>query len=315
MAKTAKIVREAVLEPSRLPWPGLFHLSVLYVVWGSTYLAIRVAVGPGGGFPPFSLGAVRVLTAGAVLLAVCRVLGKQILPSAREAATMAVSGVLLWVGGNGLVLLAERTADSGYAALLIAAAPMWVAAVEAVADRRLPSPLLIGSMLVGMGGIAVLSAPSLDGGGADLAAVLCLLGAGLCWALGLVLQQRRPVTLSPVVSAGWQQLFGASGFAVVAVLSGEPTPDPSVHAWWALGYLIVFGSLLAFTSFVIAVRTLPSSVVMTYPYVNPVIAVALGWMLLGEEVTAWTFAGAALVLVAVAGVFRDRMRRSHLITQ
>jgi drug/metabolite transporter (DMT)-like permease len=312
MPVTTKIVRHnATPALPHVPLAGIFHLLVLYVVWGSTYLAIRIAVGPAGGFPPFSLGATRVLIAGGLIVAVCALVGKRVRPTASELFVLVASGMLLWVGGNGLVVLAETRADSGYAALLVAAAPMWVAAVESVVDRRLPSPLLVGSLVVGFAGIAILSAPRLEAG-ADGFAIVCLLAAGLSWALGLVLQQRRPVRLEPIVSAGWQQLFAGGGFVMVAMLAGEPTPAPSSDAWWALGYLIVFGSLLAFTSFVFAIRLLPSSLVMTYAYVNPVIAVALGWAVLGEAVTGWTYAGAALVLVAVAGVFRERRRISRV---
>jgi drug/metabolite transporter (DMT)-like permease len=284
------------------------------VVWGSTYLAIRVAVGPDGGFPPMWLGAIRTLTAGSLLVLGSAIAGKRARPAAGELALFAAAGVLLWLGGNGLVVFAETRADSGYAALLVAVSPMWVALLDAALDRRAPSALLVASLVVGLGGIATLSAPELrHAGGADPLAVACLLGAGMSWATGLVLQKRRAVEVDPVASAGWQQLAGGVAFAATALIAGEPVPWPgsiAPDAWWALGYLTVFGSLIAFTSFVFAVRLLPNAVVMTYAYVNPVIAVALGAALLDEPITGWTLAGAAMVLVAVAGVFRDRRARA-----
>lgn len=294
-----------------LPLVGLLHLLVVYVVWGSTYMAIRVAVREGAGFPPFTLGALRVLIGGAVLLLWARARGRRVALSKREVGLMLASGLLLWVGGNGGVMWAEQHADSGYAALLIGATPLWVAIVEAHLDRRVPSFLLIASLLLGLAGIALLSAPVLRAGGTgDVVAAIVLLAAGFSWGCGTVLQRRKPVELAPRVSAAYQSLLGGLGFAAVALLMREPRPDPTPVAWAGFLYLLVFGSILAFTSFVTALRLLPTSVVVTYAYVNPVVAVLLGWIFLDERITGWTLAGSAMILVAVAGVFRDRARQA-----
>jgi drug/metabolite transporter (DMT)-like permease len=293
--------------PTRLPLAGLAHLGVLYVVWGSTYLGIRVAVGPGGGFPPFMLGAFRVGVAGLILLAVARLLGRSLAVGRQDLRRLALTGLLLWLGGNGLVTVAETRAESGYAALLVAATPLWVALMEAVLDRKRPSLRLVVALLIGLAGIAVLSAPSLmEGGAADPLSFLLLIAAGMLWGAGLLWQQRRPVALQPLATAAYQQVFGALGFVVLALVFGEPLPTPSTEAWLAWGYLTLFGSVLAFTSFVVVLRLLPASLVTTYAYVNPVIAVLLGALLLGERVTVWTVVGAVLVLIAVAGIFRER---------
>ena len=171
----------------------------------------------------------------------------------------------------------------------------------------MPSFLLIGSLLIGFAGIALLSVPVLlSGTSSDLWLLIALLLAGLSWGCGTVLQTRKPVTLAPRVSSGYQQLFAGLGFVVAALLLREPRPDPVPEAWLAWGYLVIFGSVFAFTSFVQTLRLLPINVAMTYAYVNPVIAVILGWLILREPITGWTIGGAALVLLGVAGIFRDR---------
>lgn len=132
----------------------------------------------------------------------------------------------------------------------------------------------------------------------------------MTWGAGTIIQSRKPVELASRVSAGYQMLFGGVGFFILVLLTKEPIPTPTTEAWLAWGYLVLVGGVLAFTSYVTALRLLPTKIVMTYTYVNPVFAVILGWWILGESITVWTFAGTALVLVSVAGVFRDRA--SHI---
>jgi drug/metabolite transporter (DMT)-like permease len=143
-------------------------------------------------------------------------------------------------------------------------------------------------------------------------AVLALLGAPITWSAGSVLQSRRAVSLAPQVSAGYQSLLGGLGFLILVLVFREPKPAPTNQAWLAWGYLILFGSVIAFTSFVQMLRLLPMSIAMTYAYVNPVIAVFLGALILGEPITFWTISGAVLVILGVAGVFRDRSMRTRL---
>jgi drug/metabolite transporter (DMT)-like permease len=235
---------------------------------------------------------------------------KRLKPTRQEWFTLASSGLLLWVGGNGLVNWAEQRADSGLAALIISAIPIWTAIVTVIMDQKFPTWRMVAALLVGFSGMVVLSLPVLTSGvQADLWSIVALLGAGLFWATGSVLQSRKPVALDDVTSAGYQQLIGGVGLFGMAIVTGEPLPHPICEAWLAWGYLWFFGSILAFTSFIRALRLLPTKIVMTYPYVNPVIAVFLGWLILGEPVTGWTFGGAALILLGVAGVFRERYRR------
>jgi drug/metabolite transporter (DMT)-like permease len=307
MTENAKAPEEA--HRAGLPLAGLLHLLVIYVIWGSTYLAIRVAVQEGSGFPPFTVGALRTLAGGCILLLLAAVRRRRLRPTRRELPILAASGLLLWTGGNGLVTWAETQAESGYAALVIATIPIWVALMEAVVDRRSPPPLLIVSLFVGLAGIGVLSAPHISHGNSrDVAALGALLLAPFCWALGSVLQRRRPVGIAPPVSAGYQQLFGSIGFLALVVLVHEPPPSPTPQAAAAWLYLVILGSVVAFSSYVAALHLLPTRIVATYAYVNPVIAVILGAVVLGEAITPATLLGMALVLLGVAGVFRATYR-------
>jgi len=286
---------------------GLGHLLVVYIVWSSTYLAIRLAVREGAGFPPFTLGYLRALPAGLILLAWAWLRHQRLRISWREAGLLAFSGTLLWLGGNGLVTFAEQRAESGLAALVVAATPIWTAIIDAILDREWPSWQLTAALLVGFSGIGVLTLPQISSGmEADVIAMAALIAATILWAIGSVAQARLPVDLSARVSAGYQMVFGAAGFILVAALMAEPAPAPTNEAWLAYAYLVLVGSVLAFTSYVTALRVLPTRIVMTYAYINPVLAVLLGWMVLGEKITIWTMGGSLLVLVGVAGVFRER---------
>jgi len=298
-----------VSEPSgrRLPLTGLAHLGVVYVIWGSTYLAIRLAVRGDTGFPPFMLGVLRLAAAGTVLLLWAALRGSRLRLSRSETLTLLFAGVLMWPLANGLVNFAEQRADSSYAALLLGALPIWSAVVEAILHRRRPSWLFILSLLVGFGGLALLTAPRLAAAGAaDALSIVALIVAPISWAIGSALQIRRPVRVSPMVAAAYLHVFGCGGFILLSLLTGETWHTPVAEAWGALGYLIVAGSVLAFTSYIRVLHLLPINVVMTYAYVNPVIAVLLGWALLGEPVTPTILGGMALILVGVWGVFRER---------
>lgn len=284
---------------------GLINLFSVYFIWGSTYLAIRIGIKEGSGFEPFWFGGLRVLAAGAILVLWGALRGKKALPAREDWLVLAASGLLFWIGGNGMVILAEQRLDSGLAALVISSTPIWVACFESILDKKMPSALLVLSLVVGFGGIILLSYPLLTSGiRADLLSILALLVASFTWSSGLVLQSRRSVSVSRGVSSGYQQLFGGIFFTLIALFMREPLPTPTREAWLAWGYLVVFGSLIAFTSFISALQLLPASLVTTYAYVNPVIAVLLGWLILREPITIWTVGGGLLVLVGVRGIFQ-----------
>ncbi len=281
------------------------HLFVVYLVWSSTYLAIRVAVRPGAGFPPFALAAMRCLLAFPLLIVWARARGLRVMPTRHELPLLATSGVLLWAFGNAFVVVAEQRVSSALAALLIASTPIWVALLESAIDRRLPSKLVAVALFVGFLGVGFIGYPALRGGvRADTIAVVVLLIAALSWGGGSLLQRRRPVGLDAIVSAAYQMLFGGLAVSALSIGFGEPMPKPTSAAWMGFAFLLVFGSLISFTSFLKALHLLPTRLVFTYGYVNPVIAAFLGWIVLGERIAGPTLAGAGLVLLGVAGSFR-----------
>ena len=284
---------------------GYAHLGVVYVVWSSTYLAIRLAVRPGAGFPPFSLAALRCLMAFPLLLLWARLRGRRIWPTRRELPLLATSGVLLWSFGNALVVVAEQRIDSALAAILVASTPIWVALLESLVDRRMPSRLVVAALLVGFVGVGLVGYPALRGGvRADAVAVAILLLASLSWGGGSLFQRRRPVALDAMVSAAYQMLFGGLGVTTLALVFREPLPTPNATAWLGFAFLLVFGSLISFVSFLTALHSLPTRVVFTYGYVNPVLAAFLGWLVLGERISSVSLLGGVLVLLGVAGAFR-----------
>jgi len=173
--------------------------------------------------------------------------------------------------------------------------------------NRRPTWRLLAALFVGMAGIVVLNYHVLQNPTRDqVLPALALCAAVMLWGSGMVLQKRRRVSLSGEANSGYQLLFGSVALLLAALLTGEPRPTPTPEAWAAWAYLIVFGSVIAFTSFVKALQLLPMSVVTTYAYVNPVIAVLLGSLFIHEPITRWTVAGSALTLLGVAGVFHEQ---------
>ena len=284
-----------------IPAAGLLHLLVVYIVWGSTYLAIRVAVKGPHGFPPFMLGAGRMLLGGGILLLWLVLSKKQVRLQRGEWAWAAASGILLWTGGNGMVMFAERYQASGYSALVMGMVPIWVALVELVRTKKAPPVLWMG-LGVGLLGLVILTLPGFRGSAADAEGIISLVVASLAWASGLILQRAKLPNPNPVTSSAWQQLFGGGGFLVVSLATGESFPHPGAAALAGFGYLVVVGSLIAFTSFIMATRLLPITLVTTYSYVNPLVAVLLGSLVLGESIDPSTIMGGLLLLVGVAGV-------------
>ncbi|MDP6033281.1 MAG: EamA family transporter [Candidatus Marinimicrobia bacterium] len=293
---------------NKLNLSGLMHLLIVYIVWGSTYLGIRVAVQEGSGFPPMIMSATRVFAGSLILVALARFIQKQSLRLTKEEwVVLSVSGLALWWGGNGLVAIAEMTVPSGYAALIIACTPIWVAVIESVLDKKRPSVFLVISLLIGVAGIAVLNWPAIVAGNLnDLKGLFLLIIAGLSWGAGSIYQKRGNIHTAPEISSAVQQFTGGIALLITSFIISEPTMNPVPSAWWAWGYLIIFGSVIAFTSFVKALKLLPPNVVFTYAFVNPVVAVILGFFILGEPITPWTFAGATLVIIGVVGVFKEQ---------
>jgi drug/metabolite transporter (DMT)-like permease len=285
-------------------------LTVVYLVWGSTYLGIRVLVRSA---PPLLSAGARFLIAGLVLAAIVAARDgvRSLRVSGRQLAACALLGLLLPLAGNGLVTLAERDVASGVAALVIAVVPLYVVLLRAATGDRPPLATLIG-VLLGFAGIAVLADPH---GGAKTSGVVLLLLASLAWSFGSWVQARLPLPRDPVVVTAWEMATGGAAMMVVGLLHGEPGDRPisgiTAQGWSAFAYLTVFGSLLGFTAYVWVLQNAPISLVATYAYVNPAVAVLLGTLLLDEPLTGRLLIGGVVVLAAVAVVVgaESRSRR------
>ena len=270
-------------------WLGML---VLYLVWGSTYLGIAIAVET---IPPFVMAAIRFLLAGGVLLgwSILRAGGSFAWPTRREWRDTAIVGALLLGGGMGLVAWGEQTIPSGIAALLIATMPVWVAILGGLfLGERLPR-LAIAGIVVGFIGVAILVGPSAVGGtGAlDPAGLAAIIISPMAWATGSLFASHRAVLPDrPLVSTGAQMLMGGLVLASMGIVSGEwqgfQPAAVSMDSLLAFIYLTVIGSLVAFTTYGWLLSVAPLPLIATYAYVNPIVAVILGWIVLQEPIDA-----------------------------
>jgi drug/metabolite transporter (DMT)-like permease len=281
-------------------------------VWGSTYLAIAIAVQT---LPPLLSAGLRFLLAGAMLGAwlVARH-GRAALRIDRvQLGGAALVGMLLLAGGNGLVVLAERTVPSGLTALVIASVPLWIVVFRLVARDHVASSLIAG-VLVGFAGVAILVVPRGASGEVDPVGLFMLVGATFSWALGTFASPRLRTPRDPLASTTVQMLAGGALLVAIAVAIGEPgRADPSefsTASLLAMAYLVVFGSLVAFSAYTWLLQHAPVSVVATYAYVNPVVAVLLGAVFLSEVITPSMLIGAAIILAAVAFIVSRSATRS-----
>ena len=222
--------------------------------------------------------------------------------------------MLLLAGGNGLVVLAERTVPSGLAALVVASVPLWLVVLRLVAGDQVAGSLVAG-VLVGFAGVAILVVPRGASGEVDPAGLFMLVGATFSWALGTFASPRLRTPRDPLASTTVQMLAGGALLVAIAAGIGEPgRADPSTFSTASLlsmAYLVVFGSLVAFSAYTWLLQHAPVSVVATYAYVNPVVAVVLGSLVLGETVTPSMFIGAAIILAAVAFIVSRSAGRSR----
>jgi drug/metabolite transporter (DMT)-like permease len=289
--------------PSWMVWTALW---IVYIVWGSTYLAIRVTVET---LPPLLTGGVRFIFAGSVIFAWLRIRkGKGAgRISVNEMLWSTLIGAGLIMGGNGLVMLAEQDVPSSHAALIIASVPLWVVVLRYILRERVNLVTLL-SVLVGFIGVGVLVVPGDKPGDATTLGVVLLLLASLFWASASFFAKRVPLPKDPFVNTATQMVGGGAVTLVAGLLTGElgdftfaEVSDASVIAF---SYLVSMGSLVAFTAYVWLLQNAPISKVATYAYVNPVIAIFLGWALLSEEITATVLVGAAIIVGSVAFTVR-----------
>jgi len=284
-------------------------LWIVYLVWGSTYLAIRVVVHPsdGVGLPPLLGAAGRFVLAGVLMLAFAlrrpsSVEGPDPL-GWRQWAAAAVVGLALLLGGNGLVSIAERRVASGPAAVIIATVPIWATLLGAALGHERIRTRHAAGLLLGFVGVTVLVVGS-GGGRLDAVGVVELVLAALCWSAGSVWSRTAPLARRPLVMTGMEMLCGGLGCLVAAIVSGELSDlhlsAVPTRSWVAMGYLVVFGSMVAYTAYVWLLGNAPLSLVTTYAYVNPLVAVLLGVVLLGETFTIRTGIATVVIVVGVA---------------
>lgn len=284
------------------PWKVWSALWIVYIVWGSTYLAIALMVET---IPPLLGAGTRFMLVGLILLPILAWRkGAQVWrPTRAELLSAGFVGLML-PGANAVISVAQKTVPSGLAALLVASIPLWVILLRRASGESI-SWQSLGAVLVGFGGLVLLLHPE---GEATMIGLLACVFAAFMWALGSFSSPRISLPRDPLVSTAWQSLLGGIAVFTAGVLTGEL---PDVHfdefsgrSIGGLLYLITFGSLLAFTSYAWLLQNAPISKVSTYAYVNPVVAIALGWLVLNESITPTTLLGAGIIVASVALVIR-----------
>jgi drug/metabolite transporter (DMT)-like permease len=301
-------------QPSRARiWLALI---AVYLLWGSTYLAIRVAVHPshGVGVPPLLLAGARFTLAGLAMLAVAaRRPAADGLPDplgAKQWGAAAIIGLALPFGGNGMVTVAEQRIPSGTAAVVVATVPIWAALIAAALGRERLSVRHVIGLALGFTGVAALVVGT-GSGRASGSGTLIVVGAALSWATGSVWSTNAPTVRRPVVMTGMEMLCGGIACLITAAATGEFASlhgnELTAHAWWAFTYLVIAGSIVAYTAYVWLLRTAELSLVTTYAFVNPVVAVILGALILSEP---FTIRSAIATGAVVAGVILMLTRKA-----
>lgn len=287
-------------------------LTTIYLVWGSTYLAIRVAV---ESIPPFAMAAGRFLISGGVLYLFLRWRGAP-RTTVRQWIDNTIIGTLLLLGGNGLVAWAEQFVPSGLAALLIGVGPLFIVVTDwAWPGGERPSGLTMAALLLGLTGVAWLAAPWEPSatGAMDLRAVLVILLACVFWAIGSIYSRYARSGAGPFMASAQQMLGGATALLLYSAATGDLArlhfAFITTHSWLAFAYLTSVGSLVGFSTFVWLMKNTKPALAATYAYVNPIVAVFLGWLLLDEVVTTRTFVAAAIIITSVAIITVQKNRR------
>ena len=277
------------------------NFGMVYVLWGSTYLAIRIVVEH---IPPAMMGATRFLIGGAIMLAWCAVSGRNIKLSRVDFRRVATIGVLLLIGGNVGVAWAEKTVPSGLTALIVAVVPLWVAIIETfiLKGERLLRRGVFG-LLLGIVGLAVLLWPQLIVKNIDRGVLFgagILMFASLSWATGSIFSRRWDLKVDPFAATGWEMLIaGVVSLVISLVLGDQHRVIWTARGIGAIAYLITAGSLFGLTAYIWLLNHVPTAKVATYAYVNPIVAVFLGWLILNERVDAYILAGAIVIVGSV----------------
>ena len=281
----------------------ILAFALVYVFWGSTYLAIGIA--DEEHLPPAVMCTMRFAIAGPLMLAACAALGRRIRISLNDGVRLATIGCLLLVGGNCGLAWAEQWVPTGFAALIIAVTPIWFLLLETVVfdGDRLSMRGLVGVAL-GIAGVALLFWSRFEhrtSGIMPLIAACTLLLSSLSWSIGSVVSHKWQMKVDPFTATGWQMLFAAVGNAMVALASGEYRHIVvTQRAMTAVLYLVVFGSWVGYTAYIWLLKHVPTPKVATYAYVNPVVAVFLGWLLHSERLDSFMLGGTVIIVVGVA---------------
>jgi len=289
----------------------ILAFGLVYLFWGSTYLAIDIAVQT---IPPALMCAVRFSIAGVVMLGVCAATGRRIFYSPRQIALAAVVGLLLLMGGNLTLSYAELAVSSGLAALIIAITPLWFLVLDSLllGDHHISRRGKAG-LLLGIVGLFVLVWPQLKAGTLghrELWASISLIGGSFSWALGSVLSKRWQSGMDVFSATAWQVIAAGVGNFIFGLFKGD-----LAHVTWtsrslgAVAYLVVCGSWIGYTAYIWLLEHVPTSKVSTYAYVNPVVAVFLGWLILHEKVDRFILAGSAIVVVSVILVTSAKVKQ------
>jgi drug/metabolite transporter (DMT)-like permease len=308
----ASLVSHAPAQPSRTALIAAF--AIIYVVWGSTYLAIRVAVEQ---MPPFVMGAGRFLIAGTLMLGFLLARGAA-RPTARQWAINLGLGVFFLVGGNGSVAWAEQYVPSGITALLLGMTPLFIVLTEwAWPGGARPSAITMVGLMIGFAGVSWLAAPweKASAGALHPGGLAALVFACISWSFGTIASKRVPHGAQPATAAALQMLGGGAGQLLIALLRGDLARfDPaavSTPAWSAFVYLIFIGSFVGFSTFVWLMKHSTPARVATYAYVNPVVAVALGWLILDEQIGLRTLASSVVIIAAVIIITTEKSKGAN----
>ncbi|MBS7544461.1 DMT family transporter [Ancylobacter oerskovii] len=302
-------------DAAAIPLSAYGHLLTIYLVWGASYLAVKICISGPAAITVPQLQSTRMWGA-ALLIGLVALVRSRRVPRLtwRDLGLCAASGVLMWVGGNGLATLASRHATSSFIVMAMGAIPLWSCLIELIIARTLPARQVMLGLALGLAGLFLVVAPTLLGTHATIIepgyagfTVLLVVGAGLSWSLGTIVQRPLMKSMRPEWAATLQLLAAALVLSVIAAGEHAPLPGaPSLSQWLAFGFLIVFASVIGLTSYIRVIAAFSPVIASTFAYVNPIVGVLLGWILLGEEIAPVSLAGLAVVLASIAIVLRRR---------
>lgn len=296
-------------------WKVILAFALVYTLWGSTYLGIRIAV---ESVPPAMMGAIRFLIAGGLMLIWCAATGRTIRVTRDQFRRLLIIGILLLTTGNVVLGWAEQNIPTGLAALIIAITPVWFLLLETFVFRGDHlSRRGIAGLAMGFLGIVVLLWPKIANGGSlgkqQLFGACLVLGSSFSWATGSVLSKQWHMPVDPYVASAWEMtLAGIVNLVVALALGNHHETAWQTRSLLAILYLVIAGSWVGFTAYIWLLRNVPTSKVATYAYVNPIVAVFLGWLVLDEKIDAFILAGTAIIIVGVATVTGAKIRKREV---